>query len=77
MKKKIGIVTDSSSGLTVKDFEEMPDIGFCPLLISFDDDETFEDDPRTFKETDFIDRITKKKQLAKTSQTPLGKTIEV
>ncbi|MBE4704333.1 DegV family protein [Spiroplasma platyhelix] len=77
MKKKIGIVTDSSSGLTVKDFEEMPDIGFCPLLISFNDDETFDDDPRTFKQEEFIERITTKKQLAKTSQTPLGRTIEI
>lgn len=77
MKKKIGIVTDSSSGLTIKDFEEMKDIGFCPLLISFNEDETFEDDPRKFKEKDFIERITTKKELAKTSQTPLGKTAEV
>lgn len=77
MKKKIGIVTDSSSGLTVKDFEEMADIGFCPLLISFNEEETFDDDPRTFKEEQFIERITTKKQVAKTSQTPLGKTIEI
>lgn len=77
MKNKIGIVTDSSSGLTVKDFEEMKDIGFCPLLISFNDEETFEDDPRKFKEKEFLERITTKKQTAKTSQTPLGKTAEI
>lgn len=77
MKKKIGIVTDSSSGLTIKDFEEMNEIGFCPLLISFNDEQTFEDDPRKFEEADFVDRITTKKQIAKTSQTPLGKTMEV
>ncbi len=73
MKKKIGIVADSSSGLTKKDFIEMKDLGFCPLLITFDDEETVEDDPRTFNELDFVERITTKKQLAKTSQTPLGK----
>jgi len=73
MKKKIGIVADSSSGLTKKDFTEMKDLGFCPLLITFDDEETVEDDPRTFNEQDFVERITTKKQLAKTSQTPLGK----
>lgn len=77
MKKKIGIVTDSSSGLTIKDFDEMKDIGFCPLLISFNENETFEDDPRNFKQKDFIERITIKKQIAKTSQTPLGKIIEI
>lgn len=73
MKKKIGIVTDSSSGLTIKDFEEMKNIGFCPLLVSFGEDETFEDDPRTFKEEKFIERIKESSQIAKTSQTPLGK----
>ncbi|MGL5268375.1 MAG: DegV family protein [Spiroplasma sp.] len=77
MKKKIGIVTDSSSGLTIKDFEEMQDIGFCPLLISFNEEETFEDDPRKFKDKDFIEKITTKKEIAKTSQTPLGKTAEI
>lgn len=77
MKKKIGIVTDSSAGLTIKDFEDMSDLGFCPLLITFNDEDTVEDDPRSFKEAEFIDRITNKKQLAKTSQTPLGKTIEI
>lgn len=77
MKKKIGIVADSSSGLTKKDFVEMKELGFCPLLITFDDEETVEDDPRTFNEQDFVEKITTKKQLAKTSQTPLGKMTAV
>ncbi|MDQ7983160.1 MAG: DegV family protein [Spiroplasma sp.] len=77
MKKKIGIVADSSSGLTKKDFEEMKDLGFCPLLITFNEEETVEDDPRTFDEQNFIERIATKKQLAKTSQTPIGKITSV
>lgn len=71
MKKKIGIVADSSSGLSIKDLKEM-NIGFCPLLINFSDDTTISDDPNILKDEEFYDRIVKKKQSAKTSQTPLG-----
>ncbi|WP_425381105.1 DegV family protein [Spiroplasma endosymbiont of Polydrusus pterygomalis] len=71
MKKKIGIVADSSSGLSIKDLKEM-NIGFCPLLINFSDGTTISDDPNILKDEEFYDRIVKRKQSAKTSQTPLG-----
>lgn len=71
MKKKIGIVADSSSGFSIKDLKEM-NIGFCPLLITFSDDTTIIDDPNILKDEEFYNRIVHEKQSAKTSQTPLG-----
>ncbi|WP_338958025.1 MULTISPECIES: DegV family protein [unclassified Spiroplasma] len=71
MKKKIGIVADSSSGFSIKDLKEM-NIGFCPLLITFSDDTTITDDPNILEDEEFYNRIVHKKQSAKTSQTPLG-----
>lgn len=72
-KTKIGVVADSSAGLTNEDFKNMKDLGFCPLIILFNENEEIVDDPKELNEEDFIDRITRKKQIAKTSQTPLGK----
>lgn len=71
MKKKIGIIADSSSGLSIKDLKSM-NIGFCPLLITFSDNTTINDDPNILKDEEFYTRIVNKKQYAKTSQTPIG-----
>lgn len=76
MKKKIGIITDSSSGLTKEDFINFPNIGFSPLLINFNNKETIKDDPQIFEEKDLIKRIKDKKEIAKTSQTPLGEVMQ-
>lgn len=76
MKKKIGIVADSSSGLSVKDLKEM-NIRFCPLLITFSDGTTISDDPTILKDKEFYYRIINKKQTAKTSQTPLGQMSKI
>lgn len=71
IKKKIGIVGDSSSGFSTTDLTEMK-IGFCPLLITFSDNTTIEDTPSTLKDEQFYNRINHDKQTAKTSQTPVG-----
>lgn len=76
MKKKIGIIADSSSGFSIKDLKEM-NIGFCPLLITFSDDTTIKDDPNILKDEEFYNRIINKKQSAKTAQTPLGEMSEI
>lgn len=71
LKNKIGIISDSSAGLSLKDLEEMK-IGFCPLLINFSDNTTIDDDPNLLTDKEFYQRIVDKKQSVKTSQTPLG-----
>lgn len=76
LKNKIGIISDSSAGLSLKDFKEMK-IGFCPLLINFSDDTTINDDPNILTDKEFYQRIVEKQQSAKTSQTPLGEMAKI
>lgn len=76
LKNKIGIISDSSAGLSLKDLKEMK-IGFCPLLINFSDDTTINDDPNILTDKEFYQRIFEKQQSAKTSQTPLGEMAKI
>lgn len=76
LKNKIGIISDSSAGLSLKDLKEMK-ISFCPLLINFSDDTTINDDPNILTDKEFYQRIVEKKQSAKTSQTPLGEMAKI
>ncbi|WP_342276603.1 DegV family protein [Spiroplasma endosymbiont of Nebria brevicollis] len=76
MKNRIGIISDSSAGFSLKDLKEMK-IGFCPLLINFSDNTTINDDPSILTDKAFCERIVDREQSAKTSQTPLGEMAKI
>ncbi|WP_308150195.1 DegV family protein [Spiroplasma sp. AdecLV25b] len=76
MKNRIGIISDSSAGFSLKDLKEM-EIGFCPLIINFSDNTTINDDPSILTDKEFYERIVDKEQSAKTSQTPLGEMAKI
>lgn len=69
MKKKIGIVTDSSTGLSLAEIEKYSDLMVVPLVIIAENNKTYEDNHRDIDNKKIYQAMIKKDQFLKTSQT--------
>lgn len=69
MKKKIGIVTDSSTGLSLEEIKEYSDLIVVPLVIIGENNKVYEDNHRDISNKKIYQAMIKDDKFLKTSQT--------
>ncbi|MBE4703793.1 DegV family protein [Spiroplasma platyhelix] len=69
MKKKIGIITDSSTGLSLEEIEKYSDLIVVPLVIINEDNQVYEDNHFDINSEKIYQAMIKEDKFLKTSQT--------
>lgn len=69
MKKKIGIVTDSSTGLSLEEIKEYSDLIVVPLVIIGEDNKVYEDNHHDISNKKIYQAMINNDKFLKTSQT--------
>lgn len=69
MKKKIGVITDSSTGLSLEEIEKYSDLIVVPLVIIGEDNQVYEDNHLDINSEKIFQAMIKEDKFMKTSQT--------
>jgi len=69
LKKKIGIVTDSSTGLSLEEIEKYSDLIIVPLVIIDENNQVYEDNHIDIDGKKIYQAMINENKLLKTSQT--------
>lgn len=69
MKKKIGIITDSATGLSLEEIEKYSDLIVVPLVIIGEDNQVYEDNHVDIDSQGIYQAMIKEDKFLKTSQT--------
>lgn len=69
MKKKVGIITDSSTGLNLEDIKKYPDLIVVPLIIIDEANKAYEDNHISIDNKKIYQLMIKEDKFLKTSQT--------
>lgn len=69
MKKKIGIVTDSATGLSLEEIKRYSDLAVVPLVIIGEDNQVYEDNHVDINSKKLFHEIISENKFFKTSQT--------